>query len=1021
MKRIIFLILTACVFANIIAQTSHSYQCDFESAAENANWNLNTPKNEGYTWVNLWSIGNGASALGAQSLYISADGGATAGYKKTESRIVIAWREMTLEAGRYDLSFDWMCGGNSARAALMVAWVPESQFGSMVCKTNDDYNATAWIVQNMLSFNGSPLLTGGSVWTHTSVEGIQSDGQPHRLVFLFVNSSSAQLVQPGPCVDNILLARNNCGKPTSLEVSTMGQTAHLSWQSSGEAFNLRLHRMGDTEASEICNIKGSAYTTTLSTGVYNIQIQVICQGDTSVWYDFPLAFIFDARCFNYLNLTDKNCFFSEETAANWHDNDTLLRVGQKIDYGFTSMYSRHTIHYNPDEYDARTRGSVDSEDNPVPPLKTVPDGELASVRVGSWEKYARVARITYDFVVDSKEAGALMLKYALVLESSGHQEEARPRFTINIVDAETGQDLSSCTTVDLSSKTSGDGWNRVPDGGDGSRDVCWRDWTTLGLNLADYDGKHIKVILTSMGCTAEIHYGYAYFTLNCISGNIEGIQCGNTPTTEFRAPDGFDYRWYKVSRPSETLSRNRVFPVDYKDTTSYAVEVTYKSNKNCSFTLYANATPRFPIPEASYTLEQRDCGNYISFRNTSHIRTRNWETGETKETDIRPEAVVWDFDGLVPEALTGDTIPWNPSFQLPDEEKDYHFSLRAIVGLCDSTQHFYIHVPRVGKDSIVEDVERCEGDIFQHNGRPYVSNTTITDEDFNRAGCDSVHVINLRFVDAIRDTIDAIIPEGESYKLGDQTLTASGQYSATFMSQAGCDSIVILNLQVVVPLQVAVTVENPCPEDADFAIYATTEKGLANYYDLRFDELAFSNGLLPQSDSLTNGLRDTIVVTMPAGIKPGYYGFTIRFDSKDNGSCNVEGEVMVHYSASLIQQRWDDVLGILNANYNGGYEFESFQWLKDGKPIDGATGSYYYNANKLQPGEEYAVLLTLVGGGRAIPTCGYIVPAASPVSPAVTTRKVLENGRLYIEVEGKRYNAQGYLIRTQKVQKIIHY
>ena len=301
MKRIIFTILTACIFANTIAQTSHSYSCDFESATENANWNLNTPKNEGYTWVNLWHISNGVSSLGAQSLYISADGGATAGYKKTESRVMIAWRELTLEAGRYDLSFDWMCGGDSSRAALMVAWIPESQFSAMVCKLNDDYNATAWIAQNMLQFNGTPLLTGGSVWTHTSVEGLQSDGTPHRLVYLFVNSSSAQLVQPGPCVDNILLARNNCGKPTDMEVSTMGQTAHLSWQSSGEAFNLRMHRMGDTEATEVRDLKGQGYTSVLPFGVYDIQIQVICQGGCKETNETGSITLSKSNIVSYLN------------------------------------------------------------------------------------------------------------------------------------------------------------------------------------------------------------------------------------------------------------------------------------------------------------------------------------------------------------------------------------------------------------------------------------------------------------------------------------------------------------------------------------------------------------------------------------------------------------------------------------------------------------------------------------------------------------------------------------------------
>lgn len=1011
MRKYIFIILLSLCATYIAAQLPHTYSCDFESATENANWNLNIPKNENYEWVNQWAIGDGIASLGEKSMYISADGGTTAAYKKSLSRIMIAWRELTMESGRYDLAFDWQCGGDSVRAALLVAWVPQSQFENMVCKLSDNYASEAWIQSNLLTFNGVEILTGGSVWTH-AVQNIQSDGTPHRLVFLYTQSSTAQIVQPGACVDNIQLSRNNCGIPTQMETSTLGQTARLKWNSTADAFNLRFHRMGDTDASEVKNIKTNSYTATLPIGVYDVQIQVICGEDTSVWYNFPMIFIHEALCFDYLDLDDDRCYYSAETASDYTQNDSLLVKG-KIDNGFTSMFSRHTIHYHPEEYDARTRGSINSAGEPVPMLKTVPDGALASVRVGSWEKMARVARIEYDFMVDAKQAAVLMLKYAMVLESSGHTEEQRPRLMIDIVDANTGQSLSTCTTVDLASQTSGEGWNRVPDGGDGSRDVCWRDWTTLGLNLADYDGRRVKVKITAIGCTAEIHYSYAYFTLTCASGKLEGIQCGNTPTNEFIAPDGFDYRWYLLSNPSATLSRDRVYPVDYRDTRDYAVDVTYKSNANCRFTLYANAIPRFPVPEATFTLSQHDCGNYITFNNNSHIRTRDWNTGQITETTTRPDLLFWDFDGLVPEELVGDSIPWNPSFRLPDEEADYHFTLRAQVGLCDSIQHIYVHVPRVGKDSIVEKVQRCEGDIFVYNGKYYAADADIIDEDYNRAGCDSIHVINLRFVESIRDTIEAIIPEGESYRVGNQSFNASGEYEVQLTSAAGCDSIVLLNLKVVVPLRMDITVESPCPEDPSFLIYAHARSGEPNYYSLSFDESGQSLGLSPKADSLSGGIDNTIEIPLPAGIKPNFYPFTISFNSKENGNTELNGELMVHYSASLIQQRWDDVLGILNANYNGGYDFVTFQWYRNGQIIAGATNAYLYEENKLQPGDEYVVELGLPEQTRTITTCAFVVPASASPSPSRAPQKIMHNGQLLIYRDGRIYNAQGRLIETE--------
>lgn len=1009
MRRILYILtITLLTAVTAAAQKPHSYVCDFENATENAQWVLNYTKNSSATFNNKWAIGNAVSSLGMQSMYISPNDGISAGYTRGESRIMIAWRELDLEAGRYDIAFDWMCGGDSARAALLVAWVPESEFGEMKCMFNDDYKGEGreWLVNNMLKFNGSELLTGGSVWTHT-VNTLESDGTPHRLAFFFVYSSMASLVQPGPCVDNIQFSRNNCGDPKNKKVVMEGRTAKMSWESAAEEFNLRVHRMGDNYATQVNNIKENNFAAMLQDGVYDIQIRVICEGDTSVWYNFPTAFVYETTCFDYLDLTDERCSFSLETASDYKQNNDLTYG--KIDYGFTSMWSRHTIHYHQEEYDARTYNSVDSKGKSVTPLKTVPEGALASVRVGSWEKTARVARVEYDYIVDAKVSSVLMLQYAMVLESSGHDEAGRPRLMIDIVNAETGVALSKCTTVDLASNTNGEGWNRVPDPAypDGSRDVCWRDWTTLGLNLAEYDGMHVKVVITALGCSAEIHYGYAYFVLTCTSGQIKGVHCGWTPTTQFEAPEGFNYRWYKVSMPKETLGEESIYKVDYRDTCTYAVDLTYKSDPDCGFTLYANATPRFPIPEATYKLEQHDCHNYITFTNTSHIRTRNWTTGEEVDTPLRPEYVMWGFDDLIPEGLDTQDKLWNPSFQLPDEEADYHFQLYAGVGLCDSVQHFYIHVPAVGPDSVAEPLQRCEGDLYQYKGKYYMRDTLIIERSYNMAGCDSVHVIDLRFVDAIHDTVEVSIVDGEKYEFAGQSLTTEGEYSGTFPSAAGCDSIVLLRLKVFVPLAMEISsVESPCYGDASFLIETHARKGTPNTYTLTFDEAGTKAGLQPQSGTMTGGEDNTLTINLSADMLPGFYPFTVEFGSESNGSAQVTDELVIQYPATLIQQRWDDVLGILNAANNGGYEFITFQWYKNSEPIEGANEPYLYVEDKLRSGDRYHVELGLPDEVRTLTTCEYKVIGSTPAG-SVSSRKLMQNGTMYILVGDRLYNAQG--------------
>lgn len=1021
-KRTIYIMLVAwAATLTAAAQLLHSYTCDFENEAENALWTLNKPKNEGYTWVNQWAIGSATASLGQKSLYISADGGKTAGYAVSENpvaTIVIAWRELQLEAGRYDLAFDWKCGGDSAYTTLRVAWVPEEYFNDMWCAPSDEYKTRKWIANNLLEFDSHGILSQMPVWTH-AVDTIYSDGTPHRLVFLFVYKKAAQMKQPGACVDNIMLARNNCGEPTDKQVQMLGQEVSMSWQSEADTFNLRMHRMGDVEVTEVRNIKQNNYSASLPEGIYDLQIQVVCDGDTSAWYGFPPAIVHEARCFDYLDLTDDRCFYLDDTPNDYHNvDDSLAKVTpHKIDYGYASVASRHTVHYVPDEIDARTLNSIDQDGNPVSPLKTIPDGALASVRIGSWEETARVVRVEYDFTIDAKEASVLMLQYAMVLQYAGHTEDhQRPRMMIDIVDAATNKSLELCMVVDLASEVGGEGWFRVPydlnSFKPNAKDVCWRDWATLGLNLAEHHGKHVKVLITVLGCEMTAHYGYAYFTLTCTSGQIQGMHCGWEPTNQFIAPEGFNYRWYKVTEPKVTLGTSNIMDVDYKDTCTYAVDMIYKSNDKCGFTLYANATPRFPIPEATYTITQHDCGNYITFNNTSHIRTHIYYTGEDIDTPFRPEYIGWNFDGVTPSLDTPEQF-WSPSFRLPDDRQDFLFKLYAGVGLCLDSLYIPVHVSAVGPDSVVDMLQACAGSPYQYKGVYYVKDTLIKERGYNRIGCDSLHVTDLRFVETIYDTITASIIDGETYLFDGKELSVPGEYdSRALISTAGCDSFVHLILDVFVPLQMEITsVENPCDGASSYLIEAHARKGLPDKYTLTYAEEAEQAGFVQQSGALTGGEDNTITVTLPADAKPGYYPFVILFDSENNGTFECTGELAIYYSSSLIRQRWDDVLGILNAEYNGGYDFQSFRWYRNGVAIEGATDPYLYVQEKLKPGDIYTVELGLEGDERLLSTCGYTVPAQQQSPAATTSIKMIQGGEMYIYVNGQIYNAQGVRVR----------
>ena len=136
MRKLLTLLLSLCAFATMEAQVL--YSCDFESAAENANWVINkTSAARPITgYKNIWNIGTaGCSAAGSLGLYICPQTDTTKyeAIASTTTDYVVAYREnINLgAAGTYKLSFDWKAMGK-ATDILYVYWFPSSFSGRRI-------------------------------------------------------------------------------------------------------------------------------------------------------------------------------------------------------------------------------------------------------------------------------------------------------------------------------------------------------------------------------------------------------------------------------------------------------------------------------------------------------------------------------------------------------------------------------------------------------------------------------------------------------------------------------------------------------------------------------------------------------------------------------------------------------------------------------------------------------------------------------------------------------------------------
>ena len=181
---------------------SMPYSCNFEDAAENANWILNNG-----TQTNKWYVGEAANNGGANGLYISDDNGVSNNYSGSIS-YVYAYRQINIEeSGNYDFSFDWKTKGESTwdllRAFLVPAPTTALAAGNANGMTsNSNITPTGWIDVA----NPTGKLNLADEWQHSDAT-VRIDTGVYNFVFFWKNDGSGNYQTPA-AVDNISIERS---------------------------------------------------------------------------------------------------------------------------------------------------------------------------------------------------------------------------------------------------------------------------------------------------------------------------------------------------------------------------------------------------------------------------------------------------------------------------------------------------------------------------------------------------------------------------------------------------------------------------------------------------------------------------------------------------------------------------------------------------------------------------------------------------------------------------------------------
>lgn len=267
----------------------------------------------------------------------------------------------------------------------------------------------------------------------------------------------------------------------------------------------------------------------------------------------------------------------------------------------------------------------------------------------------------------------------------------------------------------------------------------------------------------------------------------------------------------------------------------------------------------------------------------------------------------------------------------------------------------------------------CSNQLYTFRSKTY--NTPGLHSDTLRSvyNCDSIFILDLKVYPAQYkyDTV-SIVENQLPYVYGD-TIFQKGSKSATYIfrkqTALGCDDLKFLTLKV---LRVfSATINNllsVCGDNQNLIIDYGLVSGLVDWHSVLFDEKAHLAGFKDVTHLAAKG--QTIAVDLPLNVPPNFYNATVVLENNDAFIQKFPLKFSVNYPASIVIQKWNDVLALLNSDYNGGYELQDFQWYKNGQLLPGENKSYLYIANgSLDVNAVYTVAVTRKSDGIRMMTC----------------------------------------------------
>ncbi len=223
--------------------------------------------------------------------------------------------------------------------------------------------------------------------------------------------------------------------------------------------------------------------------------------------------------------------------------------------------------------------------------------------------------------------------------------------------------------------------------------------------------------------------------------------------------------------------------------------VNLLSSKNCDSTvtlnLFINPTKTINFPQVICLGDSVKIGNEVFKSGGNYSVVLQTSKGCDSIINLNLTVLDTTVNTFVTTICDGDSIKiGNEVFRF---EGLYTVKLKSTFG-CDSTIILDLRIKPTQIVNINQTI--CEGESYTVGNQSFSTPGLFSVVLQTSRGCDSIVNLDLKVNPSTRTNIFRIICQGESFTVGNEEFSESGNYAVTLQTQFGCDSVVNLDLQV---------------------------------------------------------------------------------------------------------------------------------------------------------------------------------------------------------------------------------